>query len=190
MTSWEFDRSPTPEPQPEIQPVQSAPLLVGSNSHLISRGLPLSRLVDEPVSLEAVDDFLNGDANGVDYPDLNFRASFEGFDDCPLVPGQGGPGEQSFKISLTNMLPYLLKIPNDNIQDQTVKTLTLLCEPLGEIREYFSMTMVDTIIPEICTNYNPSDQQLTPMRKFFWHAAARQPSEALGANYYIKVFEL
>lgn len=116
-------------------------------------------LVDEPHSLQAVDDFLKGDADGADSPDGNSHANFRDFDDRLFVSDQADSAEQSFKISLANMLPYLLKIPNENIQDQTVKTLTLLCEPLGEIHEYFSMTMVDTIIPEICTNYNPNDQQ-------------------------------
>jgi hypothetical protein len=157
MTSWEFDRTPTPEPRAEnpLDEIFSPIKRPNSADNVFEVGL--SPLVDEPHSLQAVDDFLKGDADGADSPDGNSHASFRDYDEPLFVKDQADSTEQSFKISLANMLPYLLKIPNENIQDQTVKTLTLLCEPLGEIREYFSMTMVDTIIPEICTNYNPND---------------------------------
>jgi hypothetical protein len=159
MTSWEFDRTPTPEPRAEKPLVEMFSPVKRPNSADNVFDVAPYPLVDEPHSLQAVDDFLKGNADGADSPDGNSHASFPEYGDSLFGADQADSTEQSFKISLANMLPYLLKIPNENIQDQTVKTLTLLCEPLGEIREYFSMTMVDTIIPEICTNYNPEDQQ-------------------------------
>lgn len=92
-----------------------------------------------------------------------------------------------FQVSLVNMLNCLLKMPDENIQDQVLKMISSFCDPILEIREHFCGLMVDCVIPEICTNYceygiiKDTDDAKNSFLK---------QSDSVGVNYFIKTFEL
>lgn len=86
-------------------------------------------------------------------------------------------------------------MPDQVVQENVVKMVSMFLDPILEIKELFSPIMIELIIPEACDRFPQENQnEILPTKKDLFFSLncfnTFNDSNALCANYYIRFFEL
>lgn len=86
-------------------------------------------------------------------------------------------------------------MPDQVVQENVVKMVSMFLDPILEIKELFSPIMIELIIPEACCQFpqeNPNETLPSKKDSFFSLNCfnTTNDSNSLCANYYIRFFEL